>query len=579
MAAFTSKATGNWSASGQTTWNEVGVPGNGDTVTIGAHTVTVDVDTIIGHSPGAADATAAILLNNASARVTVAAGITLTCRGDLKKAASGAGVTLSAGAKFKFDATQAGTPDTALYIAAPTGFSLNSPIFTANGTSGSRCEISSVAGGGYGRIAVDGFNRLMVEADYCDFIRLGDASNYGMQVALTFSNTFRCSDCTFQNTGGIDCPNGVSDDSHFTLQRCIFSGTTGPQSLDYTPSGAKTTGTRLVDACVFDKVVQFFSPRDTTITNNYFHEKFTVTDGNWTLFSGNLVRDSEAASMNIAGSVSDCFFLEDHTNNNPHFIQVLNYDRAMTVDGCVFEYTGTSAVGDCILLANPASARTATITGNIFLPNSAGEDSGTLFSCLGGANVTLVCEHNTCFAGSQGAAVGETYAGHTGMISSFKSNIIWDTSARGFKLYDSGSNDSVSDLVSAAAANYNCGHNLLAGSNLKGYDALEFSSGSPGANDVDVDPQFVDESRDLAKWDQSLGGVGTVAAALARLQADPTLTASSLIPYIQAGFAVTNPLLENAGHDGVTIGAMEYQAPSGGGRGMGSKYGHTLLRP
>jgi len=41
MAAFTSKATGNWNTTGQTTWNEVGAPGAGDTVTIqNTHVVT-----------------------------------------------------------------------------------------------------------------------------------------------------------------------------------------------------------------------------------------------------------------------------------------------------------------------------------------------------------------------------------------------------------------------------------------------------------------------------------------------------------------------------------------------------------
>jgi len=42
MAAFTSKATGDWNAAGQTTWNEVGTPGAGDTATIqNTHTVTL----------------------------------------------------------------------------------------------------------------------------------------------------------------------------------------------------------------------------------------------------------------------------------------------------------------------------------------------------------------------------------------------------------------------------------------------------------------------------------------------------------------------------------------------------------
>ena len=42
MAAFTSKATGDWGTAGQTTWNEVGTPGIGDTVQINnAHIVSV----------------------------------------------------------------------------------------------------------------------------------------------------------------------------------------------------------------------------------------------------------------------------------------------------------------------------------------------------------------------------------------------------------------------------------------------------------------------------------------------------------------------------------------------------------
>lgn len=41
MATFTDKANGNWNAAGQTTWNEAGVPGTGDDVTISGFTVTM----------------------------------------------------------------------------------------------------------------------------------------------------------------------------------------------------------------------------------------------------------------------------------------------------------------------------------------------------------------------------------------------------------------------------------------------------------------------------------------------------------------------------------------------------------
>lgn len=50
MAAFTSKATGNWNADGQTTWNEAGVPDLGDTVTINSpHVVTVPRISFVGY--------------------------------------------------------------------------------------------------------------------------------------------------------------------------------------------------------------------------------------------------------------------------------------------------------------------------------------------------------------------------------------------------------------------------------------------------------------------------------------------------------------------------------------------------
>ena len=43
MAAFTGKANGNWSAVGQTTWNEVGTPAAGDTVDLNGKTVAMDI--------------------------------------------------------------------------------------------------------------------------------------------------------------------------------------------------------------------------------------------------------------------------------------------------------------------------------------------------------------------------------------------------------------------------------------------------------------------------------------------------------------------------------------------------------
>jgi hypothetical protein len=84
MATFTSKATGNWSSGGQTTWNEVGVPGAGDTVTIAVgHVITVDTNTTIGsNASGVGHAiTIAGTSSTVFGKLVVPSGVTLTLRG------------------------------------------------------------------------------------------------------------------------------------------------------------------------------------------------------------------------------------------------------------------------------------------------------------------------------------------------------------------------------------------------------------------------------------------------------------------------------------------------------------------
>jgi hypothetical protein len=82
-------------------------------------------------------------------------------------------------------------------------------------------------------------------------------------------------------------------------------------------------------------------------------------------------------------------------------------------------------------------------------------------------------------------------------------------------------------------------------------------------NGSSVDPLFADVTRDLETWDTSLGGPGTEDSAYARIYTDPTLTRTSLIPYLRAGFVPTNVAVSTAAHDGTTIGALAYAPPGG----------------
>src|SRR5688572_11885646 len=118
MTAFTPKATGNWSAGGQTTWNEAGVPGDGDTVTIGAHTVTVDVNTTVGTSPN--DATTKVInTSSGSGVLVIGAGVTLTVKGNIGHVNSSTH-TQQAGSTLTFD--NSGSGGTPVYCFINAGF-------------------------------------------------------------------------------------------------------------------------------------------------------------------------------------------------------------------------------------------------------------------------------------------------------------------------------------------------------------------------------------------------------------------------------------------------------------------------
>lgn len=266
----------------------------------------------------------------------------------------------------------------------------------------------------------------------------------------------------------------------------------------------------------------------------------------------------------------------------------------LTFSGNVFQNAGCDTQGDCLLhLDNTSVAHV--VDNNIVLPNAFGDSSGTLLTC-GTAATNIKVRHNTAFTGAQvGISLSEGGVGGAGQVDELYSNIFWCDPNRTpsvpnqtsdlTKYFANGgaygpynavdtnnpSNPSLgtTDLVVAGAADYNCSYGGLAGQ-TKSYQ-FKYTT-TPGAHDLyATDPQFVDSTRSFWKWAVSQGSTATtitgqVADGLAYIKADPTLTRLSLIPYIQAGFAPTNSLLENAGQDGVTIGAVAgvFTPPSSG---------------
>ena len=580
MATITSAQTGPWSET--STWSGGVVPGNGDSAIIAAtHNVTVDQDTTIGTSDVADTGTAAITVNTGGT-LTIGA-FRLTSRGDIDLSACNnttRGLDGLAGGSVLFDDTQAAGSESYRLI-TPSQYPGTQPAVRIRGTAVSRFTLGIVASGTYARIAGSGVNYFgLLDAEYCDIENFGDASTDANALSAPSDgdnngSVLRLISCIFTNCGKF---NATADGNHsqITLQSCSFKSSAGTRSLGYSSYVQRLgSGIRSITGCVFDKHVDLFAPRDLTLSQNFFGQGYTTSNTDsegWTSSNLNFVQaDNSFEEFVPRGDVTDEFWYHSYVSKvNPHlmFVRGDNQTSEQTVRGVIFEAATSDNNGDCMLVGNKSIATTINIRQCIGLPNAGGDCSGTLLSALGDINFTISVENCTHFCGSQtGIAVGETYVGHAGMFSSIRGNIFHDTSARGYKVADSGTNDNVPDLVASGDIDFNCGFNLLAGSNLKGYNNLEFSSGAPGANDVDVDPAFRDRTRDLASWDASLGGPGTAANAVAELQKrndadfNSEYTVSNLLTYVRDGFAPTATQLRGADQNAGTIGAVEFYSP------------------
>lgn len=269
---------------------------------------------------------------------------------------------------------------------------------------------------------------------------------------------------------------------------------------------------------------------------------------------------------------------EDVANNHGIILDSSVVTGTFSLTGTVFQNAGTDTQGDVIL---HISKTAATFSTNILLPNSMGDSSGTLVTLGGSTNTPpngdvgpFTVNHNTCFAGAQSPlAISEGGTNLAGTVTSFQSNIIWVETSRSYYAHggtngpfavndtDHTANVSTSTNDIITTADYNGRFNL---SNSSTGDSYCFRhSTAPGTHDVVGDPTFVDKTRSFWKWAINRGSVSTtisgqITDGLAYIKADPTLTRTSLIPYIQAGFAPQNAGLNNAGHDSVTIGAVAY---------------------
>ena len=480
-------------------------------------------------------------------------GVTLRVLGRIRY---GANLLLGAGSHLLIDAPAGALYDMELRADAQIG-----TLVVVRGAPGNPGVLDLNAGAGTGVLAPTfAAGNGMLDFEH-GILRGGDAANPN-RLWIRSGDHFRLVDSRVENSGGIiqhvDPPRGA----RITVENTTFIGTTGPLSIKLVRwNDPSTPGTTVYRHSVFDKQAWIEGP-DALIDGCFFENGYESSPGEtvfYRVIENSLVRRAQQSPLRINGDYRGNIHLEHHTEPNPHALLVDLKSPGSVVEGNVFKYTGGSSAGDMIQprSGNPAPIHLEVI-GNLVLPNGDGSGpSGTLVSMLGDPGWTVSVERNTYVVrgASGGIAIAEQYAGHAGMLTRANSNLAVGIGGAGAVMHQ----------IITPAAGY------VTEARANGYwnigtlpyqvTGSAFAS-SPGAGDVEADPQFVDASRDLASYDAAVGGPGTVAHLLAEVARmndpdfNPAYTPAVIRDWIRDGWRPMNGAFHGSGDGGVDIGAV-----------------------
>lgn len=450
------------------------MPGNGDTATIGAFTVTVDVSTTVGTSPN--DATTKVVdKTSATGSLIVANGVTFTVKGNIG-GVNGSTYQLNSGASIVFDAS--GSGGTPVYCFVNVGF----VKLVCNGVAGTRCAISAVSGQTFTLAQ----NYSQLDLSYTDITRAAAGSISANSVNINILS------CTFTSCGNQTIVSSGTTLTH-TITGNVWSSTTGSAGcINIQFSGTKTSGTRTLKRNVFDKFVTHYSIGLEIECNVFLGGLTCVAGRTWSTFCNNFFVQDGLNGGNgalLTGSVARNYFVVSNGTGNPHFISptaLLGSDTI--VSQCVFESQAPDLVdtGDCVLVNGSACSSTKIIIKNcIVLPSGysgATCQSGQLLTVYNSstANNTSsqtqlyrnTCNQNQTAVGAVGKraaiAFAEASSGFADQVSAIKGNLVWAATARDGYLAERISG-TVDGIVTATGADYNWLYNIATDNNGRGY--------------------------------------------------------------------------------------------------------------
>jgi hypothetical protein len=577
MALFTSVQTGDFNSS--STWDVgSGFPGSSDTFAIVAtHVVTV---------PNALSATSSGTIGGSSdpnrGELVIEDGGLLTLNGDLVLT-NWNHLQIDGGGELDIDGNNV-TVDNS---------TANVNKITLVGTSLNRVKVSSstVGVGNFQRDSGGGMPGW-ITIDYCDFIDCGKievGDNFFSPNKLDIQHTVfvGCDQPTlggFQDGGndyiisGIDVREDRSSTGYvMQVHRADGSNATGSgtQTIEKITADSNTaTGIRWqVDGI----------DRTCVVTDRLLHTSVT---GREYAVTKSLLRLPSASGSSIedggVDEISDSYLFSD--GDNPHTISA-------TVDLLqrgVIEATyagGYTDDGDHFIVS---TTRDQSVDSALVID----EHSGVLVNALGVAKTATYNATNCTLYGNYDSVYGALARNETGgsFAGTFntQSNLVYSrvADARGFNIETAG-DDQVTLM------DYNAWFNVT-----DQYHGVTSATKTPGvtagygANDFnDIDPTFVDSTRNLASWGGLVTGTATADAAIDHLMTingynstSKTQVAAEIVTdtpldavtWVRDGFAPTNTAYQGTSHDGGDVGAVAWVAASTGGGTVGT-LGSTVL--
>jgi hypothetical protein len=457
----------------------------------------------------------------------------------------------------------------------------------ATGTSGSPVTITSSTTGKFA-ISTRGLTSSIVgfSGDYVTMSNIGTSSISSISIYPNgtvdsfYLRHVTCTACGPLSTNSISLASGATLDISDTK----WLSSTGSVTLNNFYVAQSRTGTATITRSYFDKgIIGFLG--GTTISDSVFKSvggSSLSSASQYPTVNRCVIRnatDSQGNSIRLDGDVSNTYLIRDlaTTDNNPHFLSLGNA-KNQTISGNILHFATRKASptlnsdADGFFPVGNSSAFTHTLTGNVVLRKTDG--SGTIYAVSSStlwltnvANPASVQFSNNTFAGSSAADHGVSWAEGfqvpAGSFVYYRSNLMWDTTARGNHFFKGAFATPLTDVLVAGSGTNNACYLCAPSDNTNGASTgLPYSiitSVAPGTNDInDVDPRFHREGN-IENWAASRGQASTIDAAFTYFETVSTSQYPALLQSLLdwSRPIPTNPVYWQRGYSGTYIGAAD----------------------